>query len=162
MRVLEVVDAHGVAVPRDAVVKGLANVSWPGRIDRRTLPDGRELILDAAHNPAGAAALAAYLAGAGGPKLPLVFAAMRDKDAGAMFLALLPAVGAVFVTQASNPRTTDPEVLAHHARVVAPNVPVKIEPSLDEALDAAWRISRRIVVAGSIFLVGDVIKRIGG
>jgi dihydrofolate synthase/folylpolyglutamate synthase len=162
VRVLEAVDAHGVAVSRDAVVKGLAEVSWPGRIDRRTLPDGRELILDAAHNPAGAAALAAYLAGAGGPKLPLVFAAMRDKDVAGMFLALLPVVGAVFVTQASNPRTTDPEVLAHHARVVAPNVPVKIEPSLDEALDAAWRISRRIVVAGSIFLVGDVIKRIGG
>ena len=162
VRVLEVVDAHGVAVPRDAVVKGLASVSWPGRIDRRVLPDGRELILDAAHNPAGAAALAAYLAGEAGPKLPLVFAAMRDKDVGGMFLALLPAVGAVFVTQASNPRTTDLDVLAHHARIVAPNLPVKIEPSLDEALDAAWRISRRIVVAGSIFLVGDVIKRIGG
>ena len=161
VRVLEVADTHSVTVPRDAVVKGLASVSWPGRIDRRTLPDGRELILDAAHNPAGAAALAAYLAGAGGPKLPLVFAAMRDKDVGGMFLALLPAVGAVFMTQASNPRTTDPEVLAHHARMAAPNVPVKIEPSLDEALDAAWQISRRIVVAGSIFLVGDVLKRIG-
>ncbi|PYR31544.1 MAG: bifunctional folylpolyglutamate synthase/dihydrofolate synthase [Acidobacteria bacterium] len=161
VRVLEVADTHSVTVPRDAVVKGLASVSWPGRIDRRTLPDGRELILDAAHNPAGAAALAAYLAGAGGPKLPLVFAAMRDKDVGGMFLALLPAVGAVFMTQASNLRTTDPEVLAHHARIAAPNVPVQIEPSLDEALDAAWQISRRIVVAGSIFLVGDVLKRIG-
>ena len=52
-------------------------------------------------------------------------------------------------------------MLAHHARIAAPNVPVQIEPSLDEALDAAWQISRRIVVAGSIFLVGDVLKRIG-
>ena len=162
VRVLEVVDAHGLTVPTDAVVSGLANVSWPGRIDRRTLPDGRELILDAAHNPAGAAALAAYLAGAGRPKLPLVFAAMRDKDVGGMFLSLLPAVGALIVTRASNPRTTDPEELAHRARIVAPDMPVAIEPSLDEALAAAWRISRRIVVAGSIFLVGDVIKRIGG
>jgi dihydrofolate synthase / folylpolyglutamate synthase len=162
VRVLEVVDTRGVAVPRDAVVKGLASVSWPGRLDRRTLPDGRELILDAAHNPAGAAALAAYLSGEGGPKPPLVFAAMSDKDVGGMFLALLPAVGAVFLTQASNPRTMDLNVLAHHAHVAAPDAPVKIEPSLDEALAAAWRISRRIVVAGSIFLVGDVIKRIGG
>jgi len=111
---------------------------------------------------AGCALLAAYLAGEAGPKLPLVFAAMRDKDVGGMFLALLPAVCALFVTQASNPRTTDLDVLAHHARMVAPNLSVTIEPSLDEALDAAWRISRRIVVAGSIFLVGDVIKRIGG
>jgi dihydrofolate synthase/folylpolyglutamate synthase len=104
VRVLEVVDAHGLTVPTDAVVSGLANVSWPGRVDRRTLPDGRELILDAAHNPAGAAALAAYLAGAGRPKLPLVFAAMRDKDVGGMFLSLLPAVGVLIVTRASNPR----------------------------------------------------------
>ena len=162
VRVLEVVDARGLTVPTDAVVSGLANVSWPGRIDRRTLPDGRELILDAAHNPAGAAALATYLAGAGRPKLPLVFAAMRDKDVGGMFLSLLPAVGALIVTRASNPRTTDPEELAHRARILAPDMPVAIEPSLDEALAAAWRISRRIVVAGSIFLVGDVIKRIGG
>ena len=161
VRVLEVLDAHGVAVPHDAIVKGLTNVSWPGRLDRRKLPDGREVILDAAHNPAGAAALAAYLAGAGDGKPPLVFAAMRDKDVRGMFDALLPEVGAVFVTRASNPRTTDPEALAEHARAVAPSVSVAIAPSVDEALDGAWRMSRRIVVAGSIFLVGDVMKRIG-
>ena len=162
VRVLEVVDARGVAVPREAVVKALANVSWPGRLDRRTLPDGREVLLDAAHNPAGAAALAAYLAGEGGEKLPLVFAAMRDKDVRGMFQALLPSVGAVVVTRVSNRRTMEPEALAEHARAVAPTASVYIAPSLDEALDAAWRKSRRIVVAGSIFLVGDVMKRIGG
>ena len=162
VRVLEVVDAHGVAVPREAVVKALANVCWPGRLDRRTLPDGREVLLDAAHNPAGAAALAAYLAGEGGEKLPLVFAAMRDKDVRGMFEALLPRVGAVVVTRVSNRRTMEPEALAAHARAVAPTVPVDMAASLDEALDAAWRKSRRIVVAGSIFLVGDVMKRIGG
>ena len=162
VRLLEVVDARGVGVPREAVVEGLANVSWPGRLDRRRLPDGRELILDAAHNPAGAAALAAYLAGDGREKPPLVFAAMRDKDVRGMFHALLPRVGALVVTRTSNRRTMEPEALAEHARAVAPTTLVEIVPSLDEALDAAWRRSQRIVVAGSIFLVGDVMKRIGG
>jgi dihydrofolate synthase/folylpolyglutamate synthase len=162
VRVLEVVDAHGVAVPREAVVRALANVCWPGRLDRRTLPDGREVLLDAAHNPAGAAALAAYLAREGGEKPPLVFAAMRDKDVRGMFQALLPSIGAVVVTRVSNRRTMEPEALAEHARAVAPTASVDIAPLLDEALDVAWRKSRRIVVAGSIFLVGDVMKRIGG
>ena len=162
VRLLEEVDARGIGVPPDAVVHGLANVCWPGRLDRRTLPDGRELILDAAHNPAGAAALAAYLAGDGGETLPLVFAAMRDKDVRGMFHALLPRVGALVVTRASNRRTMEPDALAAAARAVAPTTEVEIVPSIDEALDAAWRKSRRIVVAGSIFLVGDVLKRIGG
>ncbi len=162
VRVLEVVDAHGVAVPQEAVVKALANVCWPGRLDRRTLPGGREVLLDAAHNPAGAAALAAYLDSEGGEKLPLVFAAMRDKDVRGMFQALLPSVGAVVVTRVSNRRTMEPGALAEQARAVAPTASVYLALSLDEALDAAWRKSRRIVVAGSIFLVGDVMKRIGG
>jgi enoyl-CoA hydratase/carnithine racemase len=55
---------------------------------------------------------------------PLVFAAMRDKDVGGMFLSQLPAVGALIVTRASNPRTTNPEELAHRARIVAPDTPV--------------------------------------
>ena len=70
---------HGRVARRDR--RALAHVSWPGRLERRSCRDGRELILDAAHNPAGAAALAAYLASLGGTPPPLVFAAMRDKDA---------------------------------------------------------------------------------
>ena len=51
------------------------------------------MLLDAAHNPAGAAALASYLKVGTGIRPPLVFAAMRDKDIGGMFAGLLPAVG---------------------------------------------------------------------
>ena len=87
---------------------------------------------------------------------------MRDKDVRGMFHALLPRVGALVVTRASNRRTMEPEALAEHARAVAPATSVEIVHALDEALEAAWRQSQRIVVAGSIFLVGDVMKRIGG
>jgi dihydrofolate synthase/folylpolyglutamate synthase len=58
VRVLELLDEQGVSVPASAVVAGLARPSWPGRLDLRRLPDGREILFDAAHNPAGAAALA--------------------------------------------------------------------------------------------------------
>ena len=161
-RVLEQLDARGVAVPADAIAAGLAHPQWPGRLDVRRFADGRELLLDAAHNPAGAASLASYLMAEGGPPRPLVFAAMRDKDVAGMLAALLPAVASLVITRASNARAADPEWLEQQARAIAPALSIAIVPSIDEALDAAWRASPRIVVAGSIFLLGDVLKRAGG
>ena len=162
LRLLQLLDARGVAVPAGAIEAGLAHPQWPGRLDVRRLADGRELLLDAAHNPAGAASLASYLQAEGGEPRPLVFAAMRDKDVAGMFAALLPAVGRLIVTRASNARSADPESLAEQARAAAPALPIAIVPDLAGALDAAWRGAPRIVVAGSIFLLGDVMKRIGG
>jgi len=161
VRLLTILNARGFAVPPEAIAAGLARPEWPGRLDRRCLPDGREVLLDAAHNPAGAAALASYLR-AEGSSPPVVFAAMRDKDIAGMFAALLPAVGHLVVTRASNARSADPVMLAEQARAVAPALTIAIEPVLDQALAAAWRRSPRIVVAGSIFLLGDVLKLLNG
>src|SRR5581483_11023365 len=58
---LEAANARGLGVPHAAITAGLTEVRWPGRLDLRRLDDGRELLLDAAHNPEGAAALAAFL-----------------------------------------------------------------------------------------------------
>jgi dihydrofolate synthase/folylpolyglutamate synthase len=156
---LKTLDAQGVAVPRDAIAHGLAKPEWPGRLDRRTLADGRELLLDAAHNPAGAAALASYLTADHGGPWPLVFAAMKDKDVSGMFAALLPAVSRLILTRATNPRSADPSILEAQARAIS-SLPVTTEPALAQALEIAWRDSRHIVVAGSIFLLGDVLKHI--
>jgi dihydrofolate synthase/folylpolyglutamate synthase len=158
VRILELLDQQGVAVPPAAIVSGLSRPSWPGRLDLRRLPDGREILFDAAHNPAGAAALASYLRERGAERLPLVFAGMRDKDVEGMLRAIIPAVGPLVVTRASNRRSSDPESLAELARRIAPDVAVTIAASPVEALDIAWRASSRIIVAGSIFLLGDVMK----
>ena len=156
VRILRLLDAQGLPVNDSAIAAGLAHPGWPGRLDERILPDGRRMLLDAAHNPAGAAALASYLRN--GAPAPLVFAAMRDKDVDGMFQELLPAVSAAIVTRAANPRSADPESIAARARAIAPALHVAVEPSLAGALAAAWRLSPRIVVAGSIFLLGDVMK----
>jgi len=160
LRLLQLADANGLPTPRDAIAAGLAEPHWPGRLDVRRLADGRELLLDAAHNPAGAASLASYLKAEGGALRPLVFAAMRDKDVTGMFAALLPAVASLIVTRASNARSADPASLAEQARTAAPALPITVSPDLDDALDMAWRAGPRIVVAGSIFLLGDVMKGI--
>jgi folylpolyglutamate synthase/dihydropteroate synthase len=87
---------------------------------------------------------------------------MRDKDIAGMFTALLPSVGRLVVTRASNARSAEPEMLARHARAIAPGLPVAIEPVVADALAAAWQHSPRIVVAGSIFLLGDVMRLVDG
>jgi dihydrofolate synthase/folylpolyglutamate synthase len=161
VRLLETLDARGLAVPAEAVVRGLTTVWWPGRLDHRTFSDGREILMDAAHNPGGAAALAVYLAELDGPTPPLVFAAMRDKDTAAMLRALLPTVSRVFLTRASNLRSADPDLLVEQAHRLAPSVPAEAQPSPHDALAAAWAVAPRIVVAGSIFLLGDVMREIG-
>jgi len=160
--ILETLNARGAAIPESAVSAGLATADWPGRMDLRRLADGREVLLDAAHNPAGAQALAEYLRAQPEP-LPLVFAAMRDKQIAGMFRALLPEVSSLIVTRSSNTRSADPSEIVRTARDVAPTLPVASEPSVGGALEAAWRDARtgRILVAGSIFLLGDVMKHLG-
>jgi dihydrofolate synthase/folylpolyglutamate synthase len=160
IRLLHLVDARGIAVPHAAVAAGLAHPGWPGRLELRRLPGGQEMLLDAAHNPAGAAALASYLETE--PPLPLVFAAMRDKAIAEMLAILLPRVSRLVATRASNVRSAEAEVVAEIARGASPGVPVDVEPHVDRALAAAWRHSTRIVVAGSIFLLGDVLRAVDG
>ena len=160
VRVLESLDAAGFRVPREAVGAGLATVDWPGRLEHVTLADGRTALLDAAHNPAAARTLAAFLARQRDPR-PLVFATMRDKDAGGILNALAPEVSAIVLTRASNPRSADPVALAAIAATAAPAVPLKVKASPHDALDAAWQLSPHILVAGSIFLLGDVMKELG-
>jgi dihydrofolate synthase/folylpolyglutamate synthase len=161
IRLLETLETHSLTIPPAAMIFGLEHVSWPGRLERRMLSGGRELILDAAHNPAGAAALSSYLTGSGGTPPVLVFAAMRDKDIGGMLRTLLPAVSRLIVTRAANSRSADPDVLAAEAHTIVPGLAIDVIASPVAALDAAWTMSSRVVVAGSIFLLGDIMKEIG-
>ena len=118
VRVLEQLDRQGVSVSAAATRLGLEQVAWPGRLEVRRLPDGREVLLDAAHNADGALALRDYLASSA-PR-PMVFAAMRDKDAATMIETLAPVVSAFVMTRASNARSSDPSTLAELARRVNP------------------------------------------
>jgi dihydrofolate synthase/folylpolyglutamate synthase len=161
MRIVECLEHRGVSVGRAALVEAIRQTHWAGRLDLRRLADGREILMDAAHNAAGAQALARYLDSLPGGPLPLVFAAMRDKDAAAMFRMLLPSVGALLLTRADNPRSAEPEELARIARELAPSLSVDVASSLPEALELAWRRSNRILTAGSIFLLGDVLRQLG-
>jgi dihydrofolate synthase/folylpolyglutamate synthase len=158
---LETLDARSIRVPPSAIERGLTDTRWPGRLDLRRLPDGREALLDAAHNRDGAMALADFLRTSPFLGAPLVFGAMRDKDVGGMLQALIPVVGALITTRPANARAADPVELASRGRAEAPSLSITATESIAEALSVAWRLSPRIVIAGSIFLLGDAMKEAG-
>src|SRR5690606_24566009 len=89
--------------------------------------------------------------------VPLVFGAMGDKDAAGMLRQLAPVVSTFVLTRPSGSRSADPVELAAVLRGAAPHAEGVVEPVPAAALNAAWRLSRRIVAAGSIVLLGDLI-----
>jgi dihydrofolate synthase/folylpolyglutamate synthase len=160
LRLLEELSAIAPVTP-EAIVSGLRDAEWAGRLQLVEASEERSVLLDAAHNPAGAAALAAYLTSEYPHPLPIVFGAMRDKDAAEMLRILLPLASMLVVTEPGNPRATPAAELAELARTIAPSLPIHAEPDPMAALERAWAQQPRICAAGSIFLIGDLLKHLG-
>jgi len=138
---LAAVRAAGLPVHEDA----LLHVVHPGRFER-----AGDLILDGAHNPHGARALAAAL---GDERPVLVLAVSADKDVRAIVNELAPAVRAIVATRYQQDRALDPEALAAIAREVADDV--RVAPDLRSAVELARTIGSPIAIAGSLFIVGE-------
>jgi dihydrofolate synthase/folylpolyglutamate synthase len=160
VRLLEQVTAAGLPIAPGAIVDGLADVRWEGRLQRIRVDERREVLLDAAHNEQGAAALADYLA-SHPPASPLVFAVMRDKDIEPILRTLAPCVSSIVLTRASNPRSADPSDVAALLERVAPHLRVRVAGSPLLALTQAWEESPFVLVSGSIFLLADVMRGLG-
>jgi dihydrofolate synthase/folylpolyglutamate synthase len=159
VRLLEVLDGAGLRVPPAAIEHGLSSAHWPGRLSLYDRPGGRRLLVDGAHNPAGAAGLAEYIADEWPGGLPVVFGAMRDKEIGGMLAALAPVARPLVLTTAPGRRAAE-------ARMLASEVPdghpaIVVEPDVRAALDRAWAAGPMIVVAGSLYLAGAVLHQEG-
>jgi dihydrofolate synthase / folylpolyglutamate synthase len=144
-----------------AITAGIRDVQWPGRLQMIELPGGLRLLLDAAHNPAGAWALARYLQREFPGPLPIVFGAVRDKDVPLMLKALLPAASTMIMTEPATPRAYSAAELASMARSVSSTAAIEIEPNPARALERAWSHCPIACAAGSIFLVGNLLAGFG-
>jgi len=156
LHLLEEAAAAGLAVDLEGAAAAFAHTRWPGRLE--PVPGSPPLLLDGAHNPAAARALAAHLAG--GPPFVLLFGVMSDKDVEAMTRLLFPPAHAVVLTRAPTDRAATPEEIARRAAGAAREVRIEARPR--PALALARRLAPaggRVVVAGSLYLVGEV-KRI--
>jgi dihydrofolate synthase/folylpolyglutamate synthase len=153
---LEAARRRGVPVSRAAIERGLTQVDWPGRLELMRFEDGREVLLDAAHNVDGARALAAYLRSRYPERPALVIGVMRDKDIEGIVAALLPVVSSVVATAAPTPRAIPARELAARISGMGARVPVRIDPDPSSAVEQALAASSTVCVAGSIFVVGAV------
>jgi dihydrofolate synthase/folylpolyglutamate synthase len=145
----------------DVVRAGFASVTSPGRLE--VVRRSPTVILDGAHNPAGAAALAVALDEAFTfTRLVAVVAVLDDKDAAGLFDALQPVVDSVVVTTNTSPRALGVDELASVAVEVFGDSRVEVVPRLDDAIEAGvtaaeedGNVGGGVLVTGSIVTVGE-------
>lgn len=160
VRTIEAAGAAGLTTSVDAVVTGLTHARWPGRLEWLRLVTGARVLIDAAHNPAGAAALASYLHDAAVAPMPIVLAAMQDKDIPGMVRPLVPAASRFIVTTVPTPRALSADALAAQVTAVAPHTPVTAVADADAAIDAAVHTANAVAAAGSIYFIGPLRARL--
>jgi dihydrofolate synthase/folylpolyglutamate synthase len=159
VRLIEEARRAGLPVKLERVPHAIAGVDWPGRLQRIVVAGRPPILLDGAHNPAGARALAAHLRGR--PPFVLLFGAMADKDVRGLARALFPLATEIVLTRPRLPRAAGPAALARRAGRLARGA--HREPRLAKALALARRLARahgadtEVVVAGSLYLVGGVL-----
>ena len=151
-----------IQIADDILRSAISDVSSPGRLQLiRTEPN---LLLDGAHNPAGASILAKALRAEFSEK-PLVgvIAVLADKDAAGLFSNLAGVFESVVISQSSSPRsmpTAELESLAKDGLGQEVESISDFKLALERAKQRALEIDGTVVVTGSITLVGDVIKLI--
>ena len=147
-----------LGVPAGAIRDGIAQTRWPGRLE--LISASPDVIVDGAHNPAGARALARYIERFyGGRRVRLIFGAMRDKAVEEIAGILFPLAWQVIVTAPRQARALAPEAL----REVADHPNLRAAAHLEEAMglvsDAGGE--EAIFITGSLFLVAEARSLLG-
>jgi len=160
VRLLELLDEGDLAVPEAAITAGLSGARWPARLDVVHAGGDRKVLVDGAHNPAGASALTGYIQSEWPAGLPIVFGAMGDKDLSGMLRPLAGVARPLIVTTAPGLRAAGAQHLAAVARSEG-ITDLEVCPDVGEALAAGWAHAPLIVAAGSLYLAGHVLTLLG-
>jgi dihydrofolate synthase/folylpolyglutamate synthase len=150
--------AAGFEIPPAALAAGVRGATWPARLQRLhgtllgQLPAGSELWLDGAHNPGGAAALAAQLAAWEGPTV-LVVGMKQSKDVGEFLRIIMPAAARIFAVAEPGQHLALPV-----ADIIAASGGVAVAgPDVAGALGQIFSPAR-VLICGSLYLAGEVLK----
>jgi dihydrofolate synthase/folylpolyglutamate synthase len=165
---LELLSDKGFDLSEAAVRSGLHSAVWEGRLEPIEMPGKPLILLDGAHNPAGAGTLREYLAelkAERGGRVFLVLGIMQDKDIPAVMAELVPLSDFVVLTRPDYHRAASLEDL--EKAVVPFGVPTGRRPQVGEAVEFAGRMAGPkdlICVTGSLFTVGEaraILKHLG-
>lgn len=150
--------AQGWRIPDEAIVSGMAQVQWPGRLQKGQW-QGHELLIDGAHNADAARSLRAYIDRAfPNQSITWLMGMLATKDHAGVFAALLRAGDRLHLVPVSGHLSAEPSDLAATARQVCPDLPVAIHFDLKAGLTAAVQTgsiqTSPIVLCGSLYLIG--------
>ncbi|MFC5804245.1 bifunctional tetrahydrofolate synthase/dihydrofolate synthase [Streptomyces formicae] len=161
-------EQHARTLDPDTVRAAFASVVSPGRLE--VVRRSPTVVLDAAHNPAGARAAADGVSEAFGfSRLIGVLGTSDDKDVKSVLEAFEPVFAEIVVTQNSSHRAMDADALAAVAVEVFGDERVVVEPRLDDALEAAITLAEEesefsgagVLVTGSVITVGEARLLLG-
>jgi dihydrofolate synthase/folylpolyglutamate synthase len=168
--------SSGIAVDEAAIARGLTSVHWPARFQRWD----ERIIIDGAHNPAGAQVLAeTWREEFGQEQATIILATLRDKDVSEMWRALAPIAQRVILPQARTERALAPDKLLQTILSNTPALPTaspvrqsdglvpwrartSIAPSLAAALESARVTTDRILITGSLHFAGEALATLDG
>lgn len=157
---IECLHAAGIHLDYGTVHHGLSTVRWPGRFETIS-HEGREVVLDGAHNPQGAAVLAqTWREQFRERKAILIFSAVAAKDVSGILAVLAPLASRIHLCPVDTLRALSAEELA--ASLPADSPPHECHASFDAAFSAALSGEGPILIAGSLFLVGEAKARLQG
>lgn len=155
---------QGFPITPQTIERGIRETRWPGRFHvighSASWP---EIVMDVAHNPAGAWALRSTLSACyEGQQLTFVFGAMRDKALGEIAEILFALAKYVIATKADNPRSASPEEI--RAAAVRTSVEIIGAENVGAALARGKELMEDdgvMVVTGSIYIVGEAMRELG-
>ena len=163
-----------IPVSEDQIRKGLAGVDWPGRLQLIQRPNGQNILLDGAHNVAGAKVLREALLeffpfprfAAEGEKifantgLALILGILQDKDWQHICEILAPLAENIFTVPVASERTANSDELAAACRATNETAYVSACASLGEAFTKTAG-EKFLLVTGSLYLVGEALEILG-
>jgi dihydrofolate synthase/folylpolyglutamate synthase len=150
----------GFQISASDVEQGIRSTQWPARFQVIPSADGfPEVVLDVAHNPAGAWALRSALSTFYEDRpVTFIFGAMRDKAIREIADILFPLADRVIATHAENPRAASPQQIAELGAHT--QTEILRATTVHEALERACALAGPkgvIVITGSIYIVGEAL-----
>ncbi|HEX5235665.1 MAG TPA: folylpolyglutamate synthase/dihydrofolate synthase family protein [Silvibacterium sp.] len=156
---VELCNSHGYILSPAQIATGIHNTRWPGRLERIQRTGKADVLLDVAHNPAGAWALRSALSHLDPQpqEMTAVFGCLKDKAVGEMAQILFPMFDTVVLTEVSSPRTASLQEMQAAAEATGAR-PLTGSGARDAFAwaDKGSAADGLIVVTGSVYLVGEV------
>ena len=153
------VRAANISISDEAVARGLQSVEWPARFQIWN----DKIVIDGAHNPAGAKILArTWREEFGHDRATVILAILRDKNAAEIIRSLAPIAASFILPQFRSERALPPNELAHVFSSSTPSLPYSIVVSFSEALATAQRTPNRILITGSLHFAGEALALLHG